>query len=109
MHLHPFLDGNGHLGRLLLVFFLVARGRIDAPLLYLSAYVERHRQAYYDSLQAIRQSGDPVPWIEPLLTAVQTEAADAVPARSADHRSTRAVPPGRRGDDGRDHGDAEAT
>jgi Fic family protein len=76
--IHPFLDGNGRLGRLLLVFFLVARGRIDAPLLYLSAYVERHRQAYYDSLQVIRQSGDPIPWIELFLTAVQTQAADAV-------------------------------
>lgn len=76
--IHPFLDGNGRLGRLLLVFFLVARGRIDAPLLYLSAHVERHRQAYYDSLQAIRQSGDPIPWIELFLTAVQTQAADAV-------------------------------
>lgn len=76
--IHPFLDGNGRLGRLLLVFFLVARARIDAPLLYLSAYVERHRQAYYDSLQAIRQTGDPIPWIELFLAAVQTQAADAV-------------------------------
>ena len=76
--IHPFLDGNGRLGRLLLVFFLVARGRLSAPLLYLSAYVERHRQAYYDSLQAIRQTGDPIPWIELFLTAVQTQASDAV-------------------------------
>jgi len=76
--IHPFLDGNGRLGRLLLVFFLVARGRLGAPLLYLSAYVERHRQAYYDGLQSIRQTGDPIPWIELFLTAVQTQAADAV-------------------------------
>jgi Fic family protein len=76
--IHPFLDGNGRLGRLLIVFFLVARGRLDAPLLYLSAYVERHRQGYYDSLQAIRERGDPVPWIELFLTAVQTQADDAV-------------------------------
>ncbi len=76
--IHPFLDGNGRLGRLLLVFFLVDRGRLGAPLLYLSAYVERHRQAYYDSLQAIRETGDPIPWIELFLTAVQTQAGDAV-------------------------------
>jgi Fic family protein len=76
--IHPFLDGNGRLGRLLLVFFLVARGRLRAPLLYLSAYVERHREAYYDALQAIRETGDPIPWIELFLTAVQTQAGDAV-------------------------------
>ncbi len=76
--IHPFLDGNGRLGRLLLVFFLVARRRLRTPLLYLSAYVERHRQAYYDALQAIRETGDPVPWIELFLTAVRTQALDAV-------------------------------
>jgi Fic family protein len=76
--IHPFLDGNGRLGRLLLVFFLVARERLGAPLLYLSAYVERHRQGYYDALQAIRETGDAVPWIELFLTAVQTQASDAV-------------------------------
>jgi Fic family protein len=76
--IHPFLDGNGRLGRLLLVFFLVARGRLPSPLLYLSAYLERHRQDYYDALQAIRKTGDPVPWVELFLTAVQTQAGDAV-------------------------------
>jgi Fic family protein len=76
--IHPFLDGNGRLGRLLLVFFLVARGRIPAPLLYLSAYLERHRQDYYDALRAIRERGDAIPWVELFLTAVQTQAGDAV-------------------------------
>jgi Fic family protein len=76
--IHPFLDGNGRLGRLMLVFFLVARGRLPAPLLYLSAYLERKRQDYYDELQAIREAGDPVPWIELCLTAIATQATDAV-------------------------------
>jgi Fic family protein len=76
--IHPFLDGNGRLGRLLLVFFLVARGRITTPLLYLSAYLESHRQSYYDALQAIPETGDAVPWVELFLAAVQTQAADAV-------------------------------
>ena len=76
--IHPFLDGNGRLGRLLLVFFLVTKGRLPAPLLYLSSYLERKRQAYYDALQAIRESGDPLPWIELFLTAVKTQAGDAV-------------------------------
>ncbi len=76
--IHPFLDGNGRLGRLLLVFFLIARGRLTLPLLYLSAYLERQRQDYYDALQAIRETGDPIPWIELFLTAVETQADDAV-------------------------------
>jgi Fic family protein len=76
--IHPFLDGNGRLGRLLLVFFLVQRGRLPAPLLYLSAYLERHRQRYYHALGAIRETGDQVPWLELFLTAVETQARDAV-------------------------------
>jgi len=76
--IHPFLDGNGRLGRLLLVFFLIVRGRLDAPLLYLSAYLERERQAYYRALQSIQEAGDPIPWLELFLAAVDTEAQDAV-------------------------------
>lgn len=76
--IHPFLDGNGRLGRLLLIFFLVMRGRLDAPLLYLSAHLERNRQDYYDALQAIRETGDPTRWIDLFLTAVESQADDAV-------------------------------
>lgn len=76
--IHPFLDGNGRLGRLLLVFFLVARGRLPAPLLYLSAYLEQHREDYYAALQALREKGDAVTWVNMFLTAVKTQAADAV-------------------------------
>jgi Fic family protein len=76
--LHPFLDGNGRIGRLLSVFLLVEHGRLPAPLLYLSAYLERDRTRYYEALQAVRQSGDVVPWIELFLSAVHTQAADAV-------------------------------
>jgi len=76
--LHPFLDGNGRIGRLLSVFLLVDRGRLPAPLLYLSAYLERDRARYYEALQAVRQRGDCLPWIELFLTAVDTQAADAV-------------------------------
>ncbi|MGI8754695.1 MAG: Fic family protein, partial [Acidimicrobiales bacterium] len=76
--LHPFLDGNGRLGRLMIVFFLIARGRLPAPLLYLSSYLERDRERYYEALQAPRESGDIEPWIKLFLEAVQTQAADAV-------------------------------
>ena len=76
--IHPFLDGNGRLGRLVLVFFLVARRRLTVPLLYLSAYLEGDRQRYYDSLRTIQERGDPVPWIELFLTGVESQASDAV-------------------------------
>jgi Fic family protein len=76
--IHPFLDGNGRLGRLLLVFFLISRGRLGAPLLYLSSHLERERQAYYAALRSIQAAGDPVPWFELFLTAVDVEARDAV-------------------------------
>lgn len=79
--IHPFLDGNGRLGRLMIVFFLVAKGKLTAPLLYLSSYIETHRSEYYSALQAIREEGDPVPWLKLFLAAVLTQAEDAV-ARS---------------------------
>ncbi|HEY2055000.1 MAG TPA: Fic family protein [Solirubrobacterales bacterium] len=74
--IHPFLDGNGRLGRLMLVFFLVARDRLPAPLLYLSSHLERNRAGYYAALQTLRESGDASPWFELFLTAVADEAAD---------------------------------
>jgi len=76
--LHPFLDGNGRIGRLLSVFMLVQHGRLPAPLLYLSAYLERDRAHYYEALQAVRERGDALPWIELFLTAVRSQAQDAV-------------------------------
>jgi len=76
--LHPFLDGNGRLGRLLIVFFLVQRGRLGGPLLYLSSYFERDRPRYYAALQAPRETGDITPWITLFLEAVTAEATDAV-------------------------------
>ncbi len=76
--LHPFLDGNGRIGRLLSVFLLVEHGRLPAPLLYLSAYLEHDRARYYEALQTIRERGDALPWIELFLTAVRSQAADAV-------------------------------
>jgi Fic family protein len=76
--IHPFLDGNGRLGRLMLVFFLVDRERLPAPLLYLSAYLERNRNTYYATLQTLRETGEAQPWIDLFLASVKTEAVDAV-------------------------------
>src|SRR5580698_7957202 len=55
--IHPFLDGNGRVGRLLITFLLCEKQILDKPVLYLSHYFKRHRQSYYDHLQAIRDSG----------------------------------------------------
>jgi len=76
--IHPFLDGNGRLGRLLVVFFLVVRDRLPEPLLYLSPYFEARRDQYYDALQGVRERGDFDQWLELFLDAVRIQAADAV-------------------------------
>lgn len=61
--IHPFLDGNGRVGRLLITLFLIERGRLTQPLLYLSAYFESHRQEYYAYLQKVKTDGDWNNWI----------------------------------------------
>ncbi|MGI9097544.1 MAG: Fic family protein [Solirubrobacteraceae bacterium] len=78
--LHPFLDGNARLGRLLIVFVLVEHGPLTVPVLYLSAYLEPDRERYCEALQ----TGDPLPWIELFLRAVHSQATDAV-ARAPSH------------------------
>jgi Fic family protein len=76
--IHPFLDGNGRVGRLLITLFLVERGRLSQPLLYLSAYIEAHRQDYYDLLQRVRTHGDWVSWIQFFAAGVTEIATEAV-------------------------------
>jgi Fic family protein len=76
--IHPFLDGNGRLGRLLIVFFLVEQGRLPAPLLYISSFFEQNRQAYYDALQAVRERGRYQEWLRFFLRAVEVQAKDAL-------------------------------
>lgn len=61
--IHPFLDGNGRVRRLLITLFLMERGRLPQSLLYLSAYIEAHRQDYYDLLQRVRTHGDWLVWL----------------------------------------------
>ena len=76
--IHPFLDGNGRVGRLLIVLFLIDRARLARPVLYLSPYLERHRDTYIRHLQAIHEHGDPDPWIGFFCQGVAEQAGDAV-------------------------------
>ena len=76
--IHPFLDGNGRIGRLLITLFLIERGRLSQPLLYLSAYIEANRQEYYDLLQRINTEGDWSPWFHYFLHGVEETCQHAV-------------------------------
>ena len=76
--IHPFLDGNGRVGRLLIVLFLMERGRLSQPLLYISAYIEEHRREYYDVLQAVRTDGDWIGWLRFFLAGVEEISKEAV-------------------------------
>jgi Fic family protein len=75
--IHPFLDGNGRVGRLLITLFLVERKRLSQPLLYLSDYIDAHRQDYYDLLQRVRTHGDWIAWIRFFITGVTVIAQEA--------------------------------
>lgn len=76
--IHPFLDGNGRVGRLLITLFLIERGRLSQPLLYLSDYIERHRSEYYEALQRIRTDGDWAGWLRFFLAGVAETAQQGV-------------------------------
>jgi len=75
--IHPFLDGNGRVGRLLVTFLLVAWGLLSQPLLYLSNFIEANRQEYYDRLLAVSQKGEWEAWLLFFLDGVYSQAEDA--------------------------------
>ncbi len=79
--IHPFLDGNGRLGRLLITLVLCAEGALREPLLYLSLYFKQHREEYYDLLQRVRIEGDWEAWLKFFLRGVRETAEGA--ARTA--------------------------
>ena len=76
--IHPYLDGNGRVGRLLIVLFLCAKNVLRTPLLYLSAYFERHRDAYYRHLYDVSATGDWSPWLRFFLEGVAEQSQDAL-------------------------------
>jgi Fic family protein len=76
--IHPFEDGNGRIGRLLLPLLLVEKGMLSHPLIQLSAYFEQHRSEYYDHLLRVSQTGEWQPWVQYFLQAVRQESHEAV-------------------------------
>jgi Fic family protein len=75
--IHPFLDGNGRIGRLLITLFLIERGRLSQPLLYISTYFEPHRREYFQALQRVRTHGDWNGWLRFFFIAIERSAAAA--------------------------------
>jgi Fic family protein len=75
--IHPFLDGNGRIGRLMIPLMLVLRRALPQPLLYLSAFLEQHRSEYYDHLLFTSQKGDLMPWIAFFLRGVRQQSRDS--------------------------------
>ena len=75
--IHPFLDGNGRIGRLLITFLLCWHGVLKQPLLFISDYFSRNRQEYYERLQSVRDTGDWESWIKFFLQAVKTVSLEA--------------------------------
>jgi Fic family protein len=76
--IHPFLDGNGRLGRVIVSLLLCERGCLTQPLLYLSAYFERHKDTYMDHLLGVSRTGDWVAWINFFLEGVAAQSRMAV-------------------------------
>jgi Fic family protein len=78
--IHPFLDGNGRLGRLLITFLLCAAGVLREPILYLSLYFKQHRSAYYELLDRVRAKGDWEAWLDFFLTGIRDTATQGAAA-----------------------------
>jgi Fic family protein len=80
--IHPFLDGNGRIGRLLITLYLVSTGILDKPLLYLSTYFEKDRTLYYDNLSRVRTQNNLLQWVKYFLVGIEQTASLAVQALS---------------------------
>lgn len=78
--IHPFLDGNGRVGRLLVTLLLCSEGILGQPMLYMSLYLKKHRRRYYELLDAVRRHGEWEEWVEFFATGVADTAESAVTA-----------------------------
>lgn len=76
--IHPFLDGNGRVGRLLITLFLIEKKKLSVPILYISYYLKMNRIEYYDRMTQVRNTGNYEQWIEFFLGALSASAEDAI-------------------------------
>lgn len=76
--IHPFLDGNGRIGRLMITLYLVSEKILEKPLLYLSVFFERNKSLYYDNLTRVREKNDLLTWLKYFLVGVEQTATQAV-------------------------------
>lgn len=97
--IHPYLDGNGRLGRMLIAMLLAQCGSLSSPLLYLSVYLKAHQKQYYDCLRAVRLNSDWGRWFTFFLTGIEEVANDAISTTqalyrriTADRNTLRAAP-----------------
>jgi Fic family protein len=76
--IHPFLDGNGRVGRLLITLFLIKKGVLTTPALYISYFLKKNRTEYYDRMTEVRRSGSYEQWVKFFLQAIYESAEDAI-------------------------------
>lgn len=76
--IHPFLDGNGRIGRLLITLYLISAGKLDQPLLYPSVFFEKNKQLYYENLTLVRQKNDMQQWLKYFLVGIEQTATEAI-------------------------------
>ena len=76
--IHPFLDGNGRIGRLLILLYLMEQGLLKEPVIYVSYFLKKNQVEYYDRISEVRRSGNYEQWVKFFLEAVDSAASDAV-------------------------------
>lgn len=101
--IHPFLDGNGRVGRLLILLYLIECGLIGEPVIYISYFLKKNQVEYYDRMMEVRKSGNYEQWVRFFLEAVDAAASDAAQSierlNSLHERNDALLPPSRRAKD----------
>lgn len=101
--IHPFLDGNGRIGRLLILLYLMDQGLLDKPVIYVSYFLKKNQVEYYDRISEVRRSGNYEQWVRFFLEAVNAAASDALDSirrlAALHEKNLSILPPSKRGID----------